>query len=344
MSSSDVPQHSLRGFWIAGTIAFVLTLAAYCALVVTVDPLGTGNGNALCPAGTKMINSREARPLLARRGMASTILLGTSRVERGFDAAALDTLGDGPQVNLGIANGMPADWQALLADASAVGLPRRVYIGADFVMMSRREGNPVPEPIAEAPFPQVEEWHRAYFSQSALLGITTLGEGCRPAYRRDGSMVTPERTPDFAGPEHLARAETALGRRLALDPAERRIIYQPRRELMRQLITGLREQDVEVVLFAAPYNHVLRGVYDRLGMAGEIDWFNADLAALAEELEIAFVDRSDAATILQMGVSPCADGTELCHFFDLTHYDRELATALARELRVAGDSFYAGGR
>jgi lysophospholipase L1-like esterase len=331
MSSSEP---SLGRFYAAFGAMLIGALTLLALVLVVVDPLGATAGNALCRAGAKGPNADDAREFIAHRTRPRIVVLGSSRVQWGFAADALERLGP-DAVNLGIGGGLPADFAALADEALAAGRLERVFIGVDFNSLHQVGGRAPARPAAMSPFPELERWRRAFLIYPALRAVPGLLLDCRPKFTPDGAPVL-----DAAGHPLLPSPEAAADRvgvaaALARLPRPDPQRFASRMGELRALIRRLRRHDVEVVLFSAPYREELLEVFGKVGLRDDFDAFHTELARLAREEGVPLVDLHSPQAVATLNLPPCPDGGIGCHYLDLTHYSPLVGRQIAAQLAAA---------
>jgi hypothetical protein len=328
MSSSDQGRGVPRYFGgvLAGFAGASLLLAA---AMLVVDPLGATGGNGLCPAGAKVVDARTTRTLIAAQLRPRTVVLGTSRVRTGFSQQALARLGPAPVANLGTSAALPADFAALATDSLAGGRLERAFIGIDFNTLHQDNYTAAEQPLAEARIAALERWRRAFVSYEALTALPPAMAGCRPQLRADGTpIVAAPDEADRAAPESAGARVGRQLRKAEWDWAR----FAARLAELRPAIAALRRRHVDIVLFSAPYQENLVGLFGDLGRAREFDRFHAEVARFAREEGIAFIDLHSPAAIRDLGLPPCPVGGIACHYLDLTHYSPLVGEKVARKL------------
>jgi hypothetical protein len=246
-------------------------------------------------------------------------VIGTSRVAKGFSGQALTLLGPEPVANLGISGGLPRNYLVLADESLAGGSLERAFIGVDFNMLHQRNGPSRENAIATSRYPTIERMRTAFLSHDAMRTLASASLDCRPRLQRSGAPVLAaleaERRSD------IGEAGRELRRILLQDDSARGTRFENRLGDLRDLVRRLREADVEVVLFSAPYREKLQAVFEEAGMRDEFERFHAEIAKLAHEEGVRFVDLHDADAVHELGLPACPNGGIGCHYLDLTHYD-----------------------
>ena len=329
MSSSD-PGTAQRRFF-AGVFAGLAGASlAMAATLLVVDPLGATDGNRLCGAGAKAHAAETAKLIVAHDRRPRTAIVGTSRVKWGFDRDALSELGAQPVVNLGVSGGLPANFSDALDEALAGGRLERAYIGVDFNLVHQLGGPVSSSGIAGSGFPRLERLRRAFFGYEALRSATSALRDCRPAFHVDGS---PTREGYRERAQRTVDDERGLlVRRLRRSGGRSEEETSARYVELRSLIVRLRRQDVEVVLFSAPYRKELTDTFAEVGLDDDFAQFHAELSHLAHDEGAAFIDLHDPADVRMHGLRGCAGGGIACHYIDLTHYGPEFGRQIARSI------------
>ena len=336
MSSSET-EFRLGRFLAGAFVGLAVTWALLMTVMLIVDPLGATGGNSVCPAGAKTLEPLSTKSLIAQRLRPRTIVLGTSRVKLGFGREELAILGPGPAANLGINAAIPADFASLADDALAGGQLERAFIGVDFNTMHQPGAAGLGAQIAAAEFPALERWRRAFLSFEALDALPAAIGDCRPVLHPDGTPIleADDGSDGAVVPMDVDRAW--LKSQLLTGPSNR-AGFAARLEELRSLVAELRRHEVEVVLFSAPYQEDLVALFAETGRLRDFELFHAEIARLAREEDVGFVDLHSAAAIRELGLPPCPDGGIGCHYLDLTHFSPLVGERIARALARDGAS------
>lgn len=333
MSSSERERGT--GRFLAGALTgFAAIWVVLLGAMATTDPLGATQGNSLCPAGAKTEDAGTTRALIAARLRPRTIVLGTSRVRMGFSEPALAQLGPAPVANLGTGGALPAEFAAFAGDALAGGRLERAYIGVDFNVLHQDDAADIAQPIADARFPALERLRRAFLSYDALTALPRALAGCRPALHPNGApLLRADGRVDEASPEP-ARERARLLAHFRTTSADD-VLFAARMAELRDLVARLRRQRVEVVLFSAPYQENLLSLIAETGHRADFERFHAEVARLAHEQGVPFVDLHGEAAVRELRLPPCPGGGIGCHYSDLTHYVPLVGERIAGRLAAA---------
>lgn len=335
MSSSDPhdvtggsPAAFVRAF-AAGIVASVVLLVA---LVLVVDPVGAGPGNALCAQGAKTTEGIYAKPLLPGIRQPQTVVMGTSRIQFGFDSAALDVLQvDGPTANLGIPAALPSDWQTLGAAVLQNARHPVIYIGVDFSSAYQRANAPlVPQPgnVVARTFARLRG---AWFSNQALQILPDALPLCEVGYHADGTFA-PEVDVHST---MLGNLHTTERMRTGVRSVYTAGLVGQRLAEIGGLLRQWNRAGAKVVVFSAPYRPEAMQAYREEGLAETFTLYHQRLQQIALANGAAFVDFRSPQAIADLDLAPCPQGGIGCHYYDLIHYRPELGRAMAPALRHA---------
>lgn len=336
MPSSDALE-STTGYFRGLIGGLMAVFALFSAVMLTVDPLGEGSGNAICPVGPKTVVTRGVKILLPARFRPQSIMLGTSRVHRGFDSQAMQLVADGPIANLGVASGYPADFVGLTQESLGAGRLQQVFVGLDFRIFFGVEAAKQASPPSQSYWPWLARKRAAYLSSWAIRALPAGLRDCRATTNADGS---PLHDTDGASPggERIAEDLDLMAATFRSDASGGEATYLARMAELRTAIRSWRQSGLVVVLFAAPYRKELLNVYREAGLADDFERFHADFAELAKQEGVPFIDLHSQAAIARLGLPECPGGGIGCHFIDMTHYSPTVARRIAPLLRAAAST------
>lgn len=332
---SEQAEPSWRGFLAVFLGVALACLAATAMAMVIVDPLGVVQSGSWCGAGAKADPARYFKPVTAMIARPRTILLGTSRIQLGFDHEALAQLGRAPRANLGVENGQPEDFAVLAADALASGRLERALIGVDLNSLHAEAAPDHIKAISNSAWPQANLLWRGYASEEAVSGLLIALPHCKPLYRADGSSIG---TAGRLAPQTLNRAKALA--RLEVEMVARREVLSrdggrrvaTRKAELRGLLARLRLQGVRTTVFFAPMSEELLSVLGKSGIAEEIPGWRREITALAHSEGAEFIDLGTPQAVAALKLPPCPGGGIGCHFADAVHFSPVVGRALAQRL------------
>lgn len=330
MSSSDQkaagPEGNPAAFlhaFVAGIVASVLLLVA---LILVVDPAGAGPGNAFCGRGAKSTESTYVKPLLPGILRPRTVIMGTSRVQFGFDGAALRQLEvAGPAANLGIAAALPSDWRQLGTSVLQNASQPVIYLGVDFNSAYQRPNSPL-APQAEGLVARAFARLRgAWFSNQALQILPDALPLCAVGYGTDGTFA---RAVDVNGPM-LGNLQTTERMKIGLRSVYTAGLIDQRLAEIDSLLTQWQRAGATVVVFSAPYRPEAMQAYAEEGLTASFNRYHQRLHEIARSHSAAFVDFRSPEAVTSLHLVPCPQGGIGCHYYDLIHYRPEVGAAMA---------------
>lgn len=329
MSSSRAFLRAFLGLVAAGVLAAL-------GMTLLVDPYGvlapTIGTPTLCPPGNKSGLARQSKLLVPAAIRPRTVLLGTSRVMLGFDAAALERLGpDG--ANMGVENAQPRDFVDQARAATAWGKVERAYIGADFAAFLGRAAPPLPPAPDPRAGPRLAVLADGLFSIDAVRAAILALRDCRARFAPDGSPFYAGERPVWLGPATGAVGLEAVMQDRAegvaeLSPADSR----RRMAELAEAIRIFRRQGAQVTVFIAPYAGEVVDHYRKRGLGAVFDRWMADVAAMSRANGAHVANFATPAGTAALGLPACAEPGPSCHFHDHIHYDRSTGTAMAEVL------------
>ena len=313
---------------------FALALAGFAAIALgltwAIDPLSVlhpSGGGRLCGAGIKEQSPREAKLVAAIARRPSHILVGTSRVDYGFDRSSAERLLGGETFNLGFGSAAIADESRAVRE-----IARRVPVDSVWLALEpgtflTRRGDESPLVMPSRLDGPAFAWREGLFSRAALKSAAeamirprlcrnplTDSAGFRTfvsetGLRRGGARVV-ERLPDEWGapndPEYSAAA------------AE-----------LRNLAGWLQSRNVRLVLFFSPLSDSYREALESGGLSGSYRRWRDDVRAIARD-EGALLVEADTGAFLDATAARCAPGRtrEQCLFYDPVHFRPAVGTAI----------------
>lgn len=333
MSSSDA-SHNARGFLAAFTGTLVLLGAMLATILLVVDPLGAGGGNAFCPAGAKTWQPSFSKFIVPHRQGANSAILGTSRVHYAFDTSLLQAIGGPGMVNLGVAGGLTSDFDVLAEEMLATSTSPDIFIGADFNLAHQAEGGIPPSRWERASGNTVSRLRAYYFNFSAMRVLPEAILDCTVMINTDGSPVRNDADAPLGVTLLRENFSILFDRMRAADTDS--LMEQRLAELQLQ-IRSWKSRGANVALFVAPYGDEFRAMVDEVGKTDAFEDYHRRLAGIAAQEDVPYLDFHGPAQFAALNLPPCPDDEIQCHFYDLTHYDSSVAQAMAPHLRQVMD-------
>ncbi|GAA0278353.1 hypothetical protein GCM10009127_19150 [Alteraurantiacibacter aestuarii] len=333
MSSSNASPNP-RGFLAAFACTLALLGAALVAALVIVDPLGAGHGNALCPAGAKSRLPDYFKFIIPQTQNAQSAILGTSRVHFGFDSALLEETGGTGTVNLGVSAALNADFDVLAEEMLAVGPAPSLFVGTDFNLTHQERGEEPPGRNERASGNVLSRLRAYYFNRGAMIQLPKSIPDCTARNHADGSPILFDSETPFSLARIPRDSEILVERFRAVD--SQRLANQRLAQLQAQL-RSWKARGANVVIFAAPYSDDFRAVVEDAGMTDAFEAYHRALARISAQEGVPFLDFHGPRQFAALDMQPCPGGGIQCHYYDLTHYDRSVAQAMAPFLRRAMD-------
>lgn len=359
------------GWWIAGTIG-LLALAALTNLVI--DPYAAYGWISIPGVNQKKTQavdeSRLAKPYMVEREQPTTLLLGSSRVEVGFDpnsTAWPSTMR--PVFNLGIPGSGPYEQYRLLQHAFATAHPKYVLIGTGFgdwhVQPSRTvinadtrdtrqifhdfdarllvtaDGKPNPNLLAA----------RVHDIATTLLSLDALLDSARTVLsQRDpyATSITPLGLNTAAGFRAAVQSDGTYNLFADKDRGKISEIIQwstePRLEpdSLTPMINFARQHGAAVIVVIGPVHADELEIYRLAGvMRLYDDWRKqiANIVAAADSRDVTLWDFSAISPYTSERLPPREDRhTELRWFWESNHFTRALGDVVIRRLFDDGPS------
>ena len=310
-------------------------MALLVAMVLVVDPVGAGPGNALCAPGAKTTEGAYGKPLLPEILQPQTAVLGTSRVQFGFDSAALDMLQvDGPTANLGIPAALPSDWNDLGSAVLQNAQQPVIYLGVDFNSAYQRPNEHLMPQASTAVARAFARLRGAWFSDQALQILPDALPLCEVGYHADGTFA---REVDVHSPM-LGNLHSTDRMRAGVRSVYTSGLVEQRLAEIDALLRQWSRAGATVVVFSAPYRLEAMQAYAKEGLADTFTLYHQRLQQIAQANGAAFVDFRSPQAIAELGLEPCPQSGIGCHYYDLIHYRPEMGHAMAPALRRAAQS------
>lgn len=345
MSSSD-PAAAGRRFVVTTLGSVVAMLGAIVAATAATDPTGLlvagGWAPGLCAPGVKVMDDRDLKPVMSAVHRPDGIILGSSRVVRGFDGQGLNPE-DGMVLNLGMTGATMTDIDALARKAVDEAPVRRVWIGLDFgaVAMAEPALTDMPRPEPRGVDPRLASLRRGLFSPEALkatLGLLRHPGACRaPPFDARGFVRPGPGEP--AGPRAVlpdAAARARLFRVWRLTPARRDALYAARMETLERLLVHLRGRGIAVVLYRSPSHPAYDALVAEAGLGPLHRRWQADTGRLAARRGVVLVAADAPGFVSGIDMPACPGARADCAFHDAVHFRPVVGAAILRRGRAAG--------
>jgi hypothetical protein len=341
MSSSE---EKIAGTYLWG-LAIILLSALGLMILLTwvIDPLGILREDRgfpmLCADGIKTNNDRASIPLLPLKTDFDQVIIGTSRIKRGFTQTAFEENTPGKTINLGIGGISLSELYRLSMPLIRSERMGTLWVGLDYGMFN------IPKPakmdIYEKKYESNNQW------QSYLVGalsFTALREtnhvlrhfhNCRTLIRDyRGFIIKGEFwnkiNKIWNKKQNQPGSVKQQGRKLFdkfsnIDTTQP-LHYQHRLALLERLIKEAVNHSVQLNLFINPSPPGYFDILERAGKLDEYQQWQIDLQLLTQKsshtaIPPKFRDFSDWYT--QEGSMPlgCSDSfAPPCPFYDFTHY------------------------
>jgi hypothetical protein len=345
MSSSE-PRAAGRRFLVVLFTAFVVMLGGIVAATALVDPTGllvsAGWRAGICAPGLKDAENPVFMGARTRLFQPGEIIVGSSRVMRGFEHDGF-AAGDGAgAVSLGFTAASMADIDGIVRDAIADTPVERVWIGLDFGAFVLTDRARYPARANDEPSaPRRDAVIVGLLSPEALQA--TLNVALHPGLCRtppfDARGFAHPDAALLAGsdravlPDKAARARTLVSWHQG--GGDRETLYRGERDRLVRLLAELKRRDIAVVLHVGPTHPAYDRLVDEAGLGDLRTRWRADIARIAEQhgANLVAADRPGFLAGLPGLPSDC-DGTPAdCAFHDATHFRPLVGAAIIREGR-----------
>ncbi|RMG16051.1 MAG: hypothetical protein D6731_07065 [Planctomycetota bacterium] len=333
----------------ASAALFAALLAGTAAFCVATDPHDVFA--SLSPRALdeyRNHRSRAAKSARVARGGIDVLLLGTSRVEAGFDPRE-PAWGEGTVYNAGLGGGNQFETNHALALALSAAPPRRAVIAVDLLGM--RAGEEGQRDFARSYFDPrrevVEFWGGHLFGRDALQrGLKVLRRAARGepgANRPDGFRRPPEQQAAF---DHRKLFEGVV-RGFLITTYNSAFVYDEERVAHLQRLLGeARAKGVEAVVVVPPVHALL---LEAMHVGGVWPLFERHLRSLEAAVEAAnrldapgppvalwsFVDYAGACA---EEVPPAGSAERMRWWVEGSHFLPALGARIARRLFAGGGS------
>ena len=342
MSSSD-PAAGRRFVIVTLTAAAVMLGGAIAATAFT-DPTGLlgagGWPGGICAPGIKSMDDRTLKPVMTAVHQPDQIILGSSRVVRGFDFRGLRPE-DGVVLNLGMTGATMTDIDTLARGAVDAAPIRRIWIGLDFGAVAFADTSLV-EPSRPDPLPGFGSaaLRHGLLSPGALKATLDLaghpGACARPPFDARG-FINPvagdSPRPRAALPDGPTR--TRLLRSWRLAPARRDANYAARMAELDRLLLHLNERGVDVVLYRSPSHPAYDALVAEAGLAALYRRWQADTDRIAARFGLVLIPADAPDFLPELQVAGCRGDLADCAFDDAVHFRPEVGAAILRAGRRA---------
>lgn len=336
MSSSD-SAHPSRTY--LALMGLGLCCVSVVALILTylVDPFGLLSSGQptpfrLCSKGSKTrANNRDFIPLLIQKHQPNTVVMGSSRVRRGFSSSQLP-----PQaVNVSLRGLTLPEASIILLRAAENPRLKTVWLGLDYGMFfhDNAQTEKIQSLMAAAEHPWTAFRYgllqpsaiRAAFS--VLLG----GESCSVAYRNEQGFENPGvASYPILNQQDLKQRKAALAnfyrQSASVGDTTLQARYQQRMAMFSGLVDRFATQKIQLNLFVNPSHPAYYEALDDVGLTSQYREWIADLEMMTANADpelLTFIDFSDRYRDPSQLPAECTPRLTIdCPFFDLTHYRR----------------------
>lgn len=343
MSSSD-PVAAGRRFLIVTLATTALLLGGIIAATALTDPTGLlaagGWSGGICAPGVKSMDDRTLKPVMAAVHRPDQIILGSSRVVRGFDARGLRPE-DGVVLNLGMTGATMTDIDAIARGAVEEAPIRRIWIGLDFGAVAMAETSLIdpsrPEPFVGSRSASLRHGLLSPEALKATLGLARHPAACATPPFDARAFVNPLAgdltRPRAALPDGPTRARVLRSWRLA--PARRGAVYAARMAELDRLLLHLHDHGVDVVLYRSPSHPAYDALVAEAGLAPLHRRWQADTDRLAARFGLVLIAADAPDFLSELEVPRCSGVRTDCAFDDAVHFRPEVGAAILRAGRVA---------
>lgn len=343
MSSSD-PAAAGRRFVIVTFTAAAMMLGGVIGATALTDPTGLlvagGWPGGICAPGIKSMDDRTLKPVMAAVHRPDQIILGSSRVVRGFDSRGLRPE-DGVVLNLGMTGATMTDIDVLARGAVDAAPIRRVWIGLDFGAVAFADTSLIdpsrPDPFAGSRSTALRHGLLSPEALKATLGLARYPGACAMPPFDARAFLNPV-AHDSAPPRAVlpdGPTRTRLLRSWRLAPARRGANYAARMAELDRLLLHLHDRGVEVVLYRSPSHPAYDALVAEAGLAPLHRHWQADTDRIAARFGLVLIaaDAPDFLSELQM--AGCSGDRADCVFDDAVHFRPEVGAAILRAGRLA---------
>tara|TARA_R110002051_G_scaffold178085_2_gene247902 strand:+ start:4280 stop:5344 length:1065 start_codon:yes stop_codon:yes gene_type:complete len=344
MSSSE-RRAAGRRFLALLFAGLTLMLGGVIALTAITDPsgllVGGGWSPGVCAQGMK---DRHPSFMAAwiRRNQPDEIIIGTSRVRRGFEHGGLTPARNRTAMNLGYSGASLADIDAITRQAIVDAPIQRVWIGLDFGSFATTDR-------ARRPAAMGRRWATAQQDAlfTGLLSAQAL-QATREILRHPGTCaVAPFDTRGFPNPaaepfeaSHRANLPGKMVRAGILaswlrSPAEREALYTGELARFTRLLSDMERQGMTVVLFVGPTHPAYDSLIAEAGLSQMRIRWRTDVARIADAYGVVLVsaDRPGFLADLPGLAEGCDTAPADCAFYDATHFRPVVGKAIIAEGR-----------
>lgn len=348
MSSSE-PRAAGRRFLAVLFAAFALMLAGILAATALIDPtgllVGAGWPRGACAAGLKDPRSVEVLGARTRLFQPDEILVGSSRVMRGFEDDGFTADGRTRAISLGYSGAGMADIDGMVRDAVAGAPVQRVWIGLDFGAFVLTDRPHYPARGGGSPAPRRDAILTGLLSPDALQATLNVllhpGLCDAPPYDARG-FANPD-APLLKGTDPAVLPGPAARSRILASwrrgEADRETLYRRERDRFTRLLAELKRRDIAVILFVGPTHPAYDRLVTEAGLGDLRARWRADITRIVDEQGAVLVaaDWPDFLDGLPDRPVGCDVHAVDCAFYDATHFRPFVGAAIAREGRREGD-------
>lgn len=333
-----------RRFIIALIIGLVLGLAGVIALNVFVDPTGFARAaglrdTAFCPGSESHVSDRFSRVLRFQALSPQTVIIGTSRVKKGFHQSTLIESGyTGNLFNFSLNAMTAAEMTDLLPHIARASHVKNLIAGIDHGMFAIREEAARREPIVWTDKEKSLSWtgpfYRAFLTNPVTsASIKSLRSGCHPYSFSIEGFLLPE-----AGYGRIRfAAQERNQQRVALNYQSMSDLAEPGGALS-LFLTALGDACAlgpRIDLFIEPAHARLNEVKFTGGWWPDTEDFKRKITGVVAELRGAGCEISitDFSGYNHVTTFPFENGSSPSKYYlDPSHYTRNLGNMIIRRL------------
>lgn len=344
MPSSSHSSRNPAHFWRGAIFGLVTTIVALLTLTTAVDPFGAFgpvSGEAgICRSGIKDISFEEqSKLLLPIVRQPQVVLVGNSRIARGFDEASLGRFSYQPAANLGISGAILNDMARLTEAAVSRAPVRMIVVEADF---SSFIINPhaVRVPLLDRDVPDYFALLRyGLLNPKAMTAAIRAALWCRNlASTINGARLPSLRDTKSEGAGNVAAGFGKMRTALTRDPPDVQQRYLAANiASFRMLVANATRSGISLAIMIGPNHSQYQTTLIRAGLSELYAHWEADIRAIASNNAAILIDGGSTQFLQSAALPPCASQSGIdCHFWDATHFSPVIGDALVRAIESAG--------
>jgi hypothetical protein len=343
MPSSNRSSSNPAVFWRGAVVGLVTTIVALLAVTMVVDPfgaLGPVSGEAgVCRSGIKDIHFEEqSKLLLPIVRQPQVILVGNSRVARGFDEVSLGRFSHQPVANLGISTGILTDMARLTEAAVSRAPVKMIVVAVDFGSFI---ANPHAGRVAllDPDLPdRLALLRYGLLDPKAMTAAIRAAAWCRNlASTIDGAGLPSLRNEQSEDAASVAAGFVAMHSALSRDPADDQQRYLAANMAnFRMLVANATRSGIRFAIVFGPNHSQYQATLIRAGQGNLYARWEEEIKAVASSNAAILIDGRSASFLQSAALPPCASASGLdCHFWDAVHFSPVIGDALVRAIESA---------